>query len=85
MDRRYYREFENYDTVVPRVEDFPVLNTENKVSPTDAARQSTGFIKGLKSDDMMLLFVLVLLLMEDEKDVSAILSVVALLLAEYIF
>lgn len=82
MDRRYYRKFENFDTVVPRVEDFPVLNSDNQISSGNSATKNDC---GFKTDDLILLAILVLLLMEEEKDVTAIVSVAALLLAGYIF
>ena len=86
MDRRYYRNYENYDTIVPRPEDFPVLNSDSQMNSEKTAHlaQKSDSV-GLKSDDLVLIVVLVLLLMEEEKDMTAIFSVVALLLAGYIF
>lgn len=84
MDRRYYRKYENYDLVVPRPEDFPVLNADNKIRS-----EETKVIKAnqnpFKTDDIVLLAVLVILLMEEEKDWTAIFSIGALLFADYIF
>ncbi len=85
MDRRYYRKFENYDTVVPRPEDFPVLNAQNEISNCGTDNRVSEISQGLKTDDIVLLVILVLLLMEEEKDMTAIFSVAALLLSGYIF
>ena len=86
MDRRYYRKHENYDTVIPRAEDFPVLNAQNEISNSSVDNSITKADKeGFKTDDLILLAILVLLLMEEEKDITAIFSVAALLFAGYIF
>lgn len=29
MERKYYRQYENYDRIIPRVEDFPILPIED--------------------------------------------------------
>ena len=86
MDRRYYKKYENFETVVPRVEDFPILNSDNQISSLDSENSIQSVPKvSLKADDLVLLGVLFLLLMEEEKDVTAIVSVAAILLAGYIF
>lgn len=85
MDRRYSRKYENFDTIVPRVEDFPVLNSNNQINNENEQKSVNSMIEGLKTDDIVLLTVLVILLMEEEKDFSAILSIGALLFAGYIF
>ena len=86
MDRRYYRKYEKFDTVVPRPEDFPVLNADNSISNENHEHNiQQANAEGIKSDDLILLVVLVLLLMEEEKDITAIFSVAALLFAGYIF
>lgn len=87
MDRRYYRQYENFDTVVPRIEDFPVLGSDSADNKSDASKIQSlpASINGLKIDDLVLVGILVLLLMEDEKDTATILSIAFLFLAEYIF
>ena len=84
MDRRYYRKYENYDTVVPRPEDFPMLNSDNKVSELNNNNVKLNS-ESLKNEDLLLLVVLALLLMEEEKDMTAILSIAMLFFVEYIF
>ena len=85
MDRRYYRKYENFDTVVPRVEDFPILNSDNRISEVSNEATVKYASDDVKTDELILLVVLIVLLMEEEKDMSAILSVAALLFAGYIF
>ncbi|MBQ2897406.1 MAG: hypothetical protein IJE46_03665 [Clostridia bacterium] len=86
MDRRYYRQYENFDTVVPRIEDFPVLNSESSEKERDVeVKGITNPLKHLKLDDLVLLGVIALLLAEEEKDITVILGVAFLFLAEYIF
>ena len=85
MDRRYYRKYENFDTVVPRVEDFPVLNADNQIAAFEEENKiQPANAHSLNTDDLVLLVVLVILLMEEEKDLTAILGVAALLFSGYI-
>lgn len=86
MDRRYYRQYENFDTIIPRIEDFPILNTDANQSKRDVKISSVSNpLKNLKIDDLVLIGILVLLLAEEEKDITIILGVAFLFLAEYIF
>ena len=86
MDRRYYRKYENFDTVVPRAEDFPVLNADNQITAVEEKKKiNSTSAQGLKTDDIILLVVLAILLMEEEKDLTAILGVAVLLFSGYIF
>lgn len=86
MDRRYYRQYENFDTIVPRIEDFPVLNSEvNENKREIKTNSANNLLKDLKLDDLVLIGILALLLAEEEKDITVILGVAFLFLAEYIF
>ncbi len=83
MERRYYRQYENFDTVVPRIDDFPVLDAHTAASTK--CDDNSAILSGIKADDIILLGILILLLLEDEKDITAILGIAFLFLAEYIF
>ncbi len=93
MQRRYYRQFENYDTVVPRLEDFPVLGAETAeanepvlpvVSEEKTEISSKNSLFGLQLDDIIIIAVIILLLMEEEKDLSAIAVLGLLFLSGYL-
>lgn len=93
MERRYYRQYENYDTVVPRLEDFPVLQGRGREAGADeslprvageAKADGQNMLFGFKLDDIILIAVIVLLLMEEEKDLSAIITLAILFLSEYL-
>lgn len=92
MERKYYRQYEMYDKIVPRPEDFPpVYRAEQPklkiTEPTEetqtAALHNTGI--SLKADDIILLGLIVLLLMEEDKDYLTIGLLAAVFLCEYIF
>ena len=92
MERKYYRQYETYDKVIPRPEDFPpVYRAEqpkvNVVETTEetqtAALHNTGI--SLKADDIILLGLIVLLLMEEDKDYLTIGLLAAVFICEYIF
>jgi len=87
MDRRYYRQYENFDTVVPRIEDFPILDANKSSNQVNEAKiqKVTNPMLNVKLDDIVLIGILVLLLMDEEKDVNTILGIAFLFLAEYIF
>lgn len=86
MDRRYYRCYDSFDTVVPRSEDFPVIDSQTGQNIADVKiSENENFLSGIKTDDLVLVGILILLLAEEEKDVTAILGIVFLFLAEYIF
>ncbi len=92
MERKYYRQREAYDKVIPRPEDFPpvfragaepeIARTEEKCG-NNLSLPSLGGIS-LKTDDVILLGLIVLLLMEDNKDYLTIGLLAAVFLAEYI-
>ena len=93
MERRYYRQYENYDTVVPRPEDFPLLNgvktepvtTSELPSVQEEAQVSNiNSLFGFKLDDIIIIAVIILLLMEEEKDFTAIAVLAILFLSGYI-
>ena len=90
MERRYYRQYESYKNVVPRKEDFPVLefnDTEEKNTDEESRTIAAGNVLpfNLKLDDIIILVLLFVLLSEQEKDTSTILVLAFLFLAEYIF
>ena len=92
MERKYYRQYDAYEKVVPRPEDFPPvyrveqpLNIKEEQLPETQAvsLHSTGI--SLKADDIILLGLIVLLLMEEDKDYLTIGLLAAVFLCEYIF
>lgn len=92
MERRYYRQYDAYDKVIPRPEDFPpVYRVEQPKDVKEeivqesqtAAVHNTGI--SLKADDIILLGLIVLLLMEEDKDYLTIGLLAAVFLCEYLF
>ena len=92
MERKYYRQYENYDKVVPRPEDFPPVYRAEQEKPKESEAlaetqnltlHNTGI--SLKADDIILLGLIVLLLMEEDKDYLTIGLLAAVFLCEYIF
>lgn len=92
MERKYYRQYDAYDKVIPRPEDFPPVY---RVEKTEAVKEeapaetqavalhNTGI--SLKADDIILLGLIILLLMEEEKDYLTIGLLAAVFVCEYIF
>ncbi len=93
MERKYYRQYEPYKKVVPRQEDFPVLefNAETQADKSSGEEKritgvkQKGFLSDIKVDDILILAVLIMLLSENEKDSVTILILAFLFLSEYIF
>ncbi len=82
MQRRYYRQYENFDNIVPKSDDFPIIS--NITNKTQTELQNTSNANTFGIDDIILLAILVLLLSEEEKDITSILGIAFLFLAEYI-
>lgn len=100
MERRYQRQYENFSGVVPRPEDFPVLDdstlkTKNpeKSEKDEHTRNNTSpthisaansLLSNFKLDDILLVVILILMLTEEEKDIPTIIVLAVLLLSEYL-
>ncbi|MBO5452715.1 MAG: hypothetical protein J6A69_01985 [Clostridia bacterium] len=95
MERKYQRQYENFSGVVPRPEDFPVLDngrekrkaaTDNNPKDTSPAhiQSANSFLSNMKLDDILLAVVLILMLTEEEKDMPTIIVLAVLLLSEYL-
>lgn len=85
MERRYVRQYENFEKAVP---DFNNLSVpEEKVSvDAEIINSETSSVKnGFKIDDIILIGILIMLLNEEEKDTSTIILLALLFLSEYIF
>ena len=93
MERRYYRQYDAYDNVFPRPEDFPpvyragvgVKDTEEIKQETEVKSVSNNTGISLKADDIILLGLIVILLMEEQKDYLTIGILAAIFLCEYLF
>lgn len=94
MDRKYYRQYDAYDKVIPRPDEFPPvfkageskpvsLPSENEKSEIQGVFPSTNI--SLKADDIILLGLIVLLLMEEKKDYLTIGLLAVVFLSEYLF
>ncbi len=95
MERKYYRKFDNFDKVIPRPEDFPPVYRagdhipenlpaiEKKESEVQGIFPSTNI--SLKADDIILLGLIVILLMEEQKDYLTIGLLAVVFLSEYLF
>ena len=89
MERKYYRQYDSYDKVIPRPDDFPPVyrveqpKASEEATDTQVAVHNTGI--SLKADDIILLGLIVLLLMEEDKDYLTIGLLAAVFLCEYIF
>lgn len=90
MERKYYRQYDAYDKVIPRPQDFPPVyragTQAESVVPAAEVKSASGFGGfSLKADDIILLGLIVLLLMEEEKDFLTIGLLAAVFLSEYLF
>lgn len=87
MERKYYRQYENFEKVIPDAKEFPVLNTPDaEIINKDAEIASRNILNGnFKIDDIIIIGILIMLLNEEEKDMSTILLLGLLLLSDYIF
>ncbi len=85
VDRRYLRQYENYDTIIPKSEDFPTINQDGSTVRKVASDINSSNLENFHIDDIVLIGILILLLSEDQKDITAILGIAFLFLAEYIF
>ncbi len=92
MERKYYRQYEPYKKIIPRQEDFPVLEFKNEANEItnepekkEIASKNNILPFDLKLDDIIILAVLIMLLSESEKDSITIIVLAFLFLSEYIF
>ena len=85
MERRYVRQYENFEN--------PVTDFNNSGLPEEKVRVDGEIINtevsnvknGFKLDDIILIGILIMLLNEEEKDTSTIILLALLFLSEYIF
>ncbi len=79
MERRYVRQYENFEKVLPDNQEakgeITVQNAET------ASNKSFDF----KLDDIIIIGILIMLLNEEEKDTSTIILLALLFLSDYIF
>ena len=87
MERKYYRQYENFEKIVPNSKEFPVLNAPDaEIVNNDTEVASKNILSGnFKLDDIIIIGILIMLLNEEEKDMSTILLLCLLLLSDYIF
>ena len=89
MERKYYRQYENFQKVIPRQDDFPVLEFKEEVLQNNEEVKkevaSVTFPGKINLDDIIIIALLIMLLSENEKDSVMIIVLAFLFLAEYIF
>lgn len=89
MDRKYYRQYDVYDKVIPRPEDFPPVYRAGtvpvKCEENEPPKVQSGGGISFKADDIILLGLIVILLMEEQKDYITIGLLAAVFLSEYLF
>lgn len=90
MERKYYRQYENFNNVIPNASDFPVINQGKTVEPEIIEEKKEVSNIGLpnlniKLDDIVIIAIIILLLCEEQKDSLTIILLAILFLSEYIF
>ncbi len=87
MERKYYRQYENFEKVVPDSNEFPRINVPDAevVNNDEQVTVSNTLLGNFKIDDIIIIGILIMLLNEDEKDMSTILLLGLLLLSDYLF
>ena len=86
MERRYVRQYQNYDTIIPDINDFQILNGESnelKEKDNNKSIQSVDN-SSFKADDLILLGLLAIFLMEENKNWSMILILGLIFISDYI-
>ena len=88
MERKYVRQYQNYDTIIPNMEEFQfVSNNDNEIFKKNEENskeiQSVNNIN-LKTDDIILLALIALFLFENNGNMSTVLILGFLFLSEYI-
>lgn len=78
MERRYVRQYENFEKLIPESNNVQV--SENKEYEV-ANKKNFDF----KLDDIIIIGILIMLLNEEEKDTSTIILLALLFLSDYIF
>ncbi len=92
MERRFLRQYENFDTVVPDISEFPILEDKNQQSDEVIAEQHENTekqvksfdISNMKTDDLILLGLIGVLFLDKENNMNVIIILALLFLSDYI-
>ena len=82
MERKIVRQYENFDTVIPKIDDFPVFNQTETESTQEIKRINST--SDMKIDDLILIGLIAILLMEQEKNIPALIALGILFISDYI-
>jgi hypothetical protein len=85
MERRYVRQYENFENPVPDLNNSVLPEEKVKVDGEIINTEVSNIKNGFKLDDIILIGILIMLLNEEEKDTSTIILLALLFLSEYIF
>ena len=83
VERKYYRQFDPKDNCFPKPPEKDSCVKENCENTKNELCKSNNI--SLKADDLILLALIVVLLMEEEKDYITIGILAAVFLSEYLF
>ena len=81
MERKYYKRFDPNSTDLPQ----PTMSCAESVASALPEKCNDNKNLSLKADDLILLALIVVLLMEEEKDYLTIGILAAVFLSEYLF
>ena len=85
MERKIVRQYENFDTVIPQIDEFPILNQMEEINNTQSPEVKTiNSVLDFKIDDLILIGLMVILLMEQEKNIPALIALGILFISDYI-
>lgn len=85
MERRYVRQYENFENPVPDFNNSGLPEEKVRVDGEIINTEVSSVKNGFKLDDIILIGILIMLLNEEEKDTSTIILLALLFLSEYIF
>lgn len=87
MERKYYRQYENFEKIIPDSKEFPILKKPDaEIINSESTVASNNIFSGsFKADDIIIIGILIMLLSEEQKDMSTIILLGLLLLSEYLF
>jgi hypothetical protein len=85
MERRYVRQYENFENPIPDFNSSGLPEEKVKVDGEIINTEVSNIKNGFKLDDIILIGILIMLLNEEEKDTSTIILLALLFLSEYIF
>ena len=87
MERKYYRQYENFEKIVPDSKEFPILKTPDaEIIKSESSVASNNIFSGnFKIDDIIIVGILLMLLSEEEKDMTTIILLGLLLLSDQLF